>query len=197
MIEFKQDLDIRLIVGLGNPGTEYECTRHNVGYLFIDYLASLWGVSLLAERKFKGIYGEKKPMRLLKPTTFMNLSGQSLQLCCNWFKIQPSSILVVYDDMDLPLGKLRIRTSGSAGGHNGIKSIIQTLGTQEFPRLRIGIGSAEIGGAVSHVLGKFSPDEMRFLPEIFKVTEQAIETIKHSGISKAMSLYNGLSVGVN
>lgn len=197
MIDCKESPEISLIVGLGNPGAEYERTRHNVGYLFIDHLASLWSIDLKPERKFKGIYGEKKPMRLLKPTTFMNLSGHSLQLCCSWYKLEPRSVLVVYDDMDLPLGKLRIRTSGSAGGHNGIKSIIQDLGTQDFSRLRIGIGSAEIGGAVNHVLGKFNSEEMRLLPEIFKVTDQAIATIKHSGIAKAMSLYNGVSVGVN
>ena len=186
--------EITLIIGLGNPGTEYDRTRHNVGYLFVDHLAKLWGIDLASERKFKGIYGEKKPMRLLKPTTFMNLSGQSLQLCCNWYKLDPTSVLVIYDDMDLPLGKLRIRTSGSAGGHNGIKSIIQELGTQDFPRLRIGIGGAEVGGAVSHVLGKFTKEEMLRLQEVFKVTEQAIATIKVSGISKAMSLYNSMSI---
>ncbi|AFY72369.1 peptidyl-tRNA hydrolase [Synechococcus sp. PCC 7502] len=186
---------ISLIVGLGNPGQEYDHTRHNVGYLLVDYLANLWSISLIPDRKFKGIYGEKKPIRLLKPTTYMNLSGQSLRLCCNWYKLDPHSVLVIYDDMDLPLGKLRIRTSGSAGGHNGIKSIIQELGTQDFPRLRIGIGSAEIGGAVSHVLGKFTIAEMQQLTEIFKTTEQAIAVIRDSGIPKAMSLYNGITVG--
>jgi len=194
MIDGKESPEISLIVGLGNPGIEYDRTRHNVGYLLIDHLANRWGISLSSERKFKGIYGEKKPLRLLKPTTFMNLSGQSLRLCCSWYKLEPQSVLVVYDDMDLPLGKLRIRTTGSAGGHNGIKSIIQDLGTQDFSRLRIGIGDAAIGGAISHVLGKFTPEEMRLLPEIFKITEQAIAVMQESGISKAMSLYNGVSV---
>jgi len=194
VIEPKESPEISLIVGLGNPGMEYDRTRHNIGYLFIDYLANKWGIGLKPERKFKGVYGEKKPIRLLKPTTFMNLSGQSLQLCCSWYKIKPASVLVVYDDMDLPTGKLRIRTSGSAGGHNGIKSIIQELGTQDFPRLRIGIGSAKVGGAVSHVLGKLTSEEMQILPEIFKVTETAIAVMRESGLSKAMSLYNGISI---
>jgi PTH1 family peptidyl-tRNA hydrolase len=195
MISPKEVSEINLIVGLGNPGTEYDRTRHNVGYLLIDHLAHIWGINLSPERKFKGIYGEKRPIRLLKPTTFMNLSGQSLRLCCNWYKLDPSSVLVIYDDMDLPLGKIRIRISGSAGGHNGIKSIIQDLGTQDFPRLRIGIGNSEIGGAVNHVLGKFTAEEMVKLTEIFKVTEQAISVMRASGIAKAMSLYNGISVG--
>jgi len=194
MIDGKNSPEISLIVGLGNPGVEYDRTRHNVGYLLIDHLANRWGISLSSERKFKGVYGEKKSLRLLKPTTFMNLSGQSLRLCCNWFKLEPQSVLVIYDDMDLPLGKLRIRTSGSAGGHNGIRSIIQDLGTQDFPRLRIGIGDAEMGEAIGHVLGKFTAEEMRILPEIFKITEQAIAVMQESGISKAMSLYNSVSV---
>lgn len=185
--------EVRLIVGLGNPGIEYDRTRHNIGYLCVDYLANKWNIALKPERKFKGVYGEKIPIRLLKPTTFMNLSGQSLRLCCSWYKIAPAAVLVVYDDMDLPTGKLRIRTSGSAGGHNGIKSIIQELGTQDFPRLRIGIGSAN-GSAVGHVLGKFTSEEMQILPEIFKVTEMAIAVMRESGLSKAMSLYNGISI---
>lgn len=189
--------DIQLIVGLGNPGSEYEHTRHNVGFLAIDVLAKNLGISLTSERRFKGMYGEKKPHRLLKPTTFMNLSGQSVALCCKWYKIEPATVLVIYDDMDLPLGKLRIRTTGSAGGHNGIKSIIQELGTQDFPRLRIGIGAAQVGEAVGHVLGKFTLAEMHILEQIFRLTDQAIATMHGSGIAKAMSMYNNIHLGTN
>lgn len=186
--------NIQLIVGLGNPGSEYQQTRHNIGFLAIDHLAKNLGISLSPERRFKGIYGEKKPTRLLKPTTFMNLSGQSVGLCCQWYKISPAAVLVIYDDMDLPFGKLRIRPSGSAGGHNGIKSIIQELGTQDFPRLRVGIGAAQVGEAVGHVLGRFNAPEIQLLSQIFKLTDEAIATIHTSGIAKAMSLYNNVLV---
>jgi len=192
---------IALMVGLGNPGSEYDRTRHNVGFMAIDQLAQLWGIQLRPERRFQGIYGETKPanrspIRLLKPTTFMNLSGQSVRSLCDWYKIAPQSVLVIYDDMDLPLGRIRLRLSGSAGGHNGMKSIIQHLGTQDFPRLRIGIGSHQSQGAINHVLGKFTETEIKVLPEIFKLTQNSINAIEREGLAKAMSIYNSLSVNL-
>ncbi|MDX2254453.1 MAG: aminoacyl-tRNA hydrolase [Pseudanabaenaceae cyanobacterium bins.39] len=197
---------ISVIVGLGNPGAEYERTRHNIGFMAIDHLANAWSIGLGKEKRFYGIFGEGRltgatniKVRLLKPTTYMNLSGQSVQACADWFKCEPHQVLVIYDDMDLPLGKLRLRPSGSAGGHNGMKSIISRLGTQEFPRLRLGIGRADRGkdddkGVIKHVLGGFNTTEQRFLPDILQLTEKSIHSILTQGIAKTMSLYNNQTI---
>ncbi len=204
---------ISLIVGLGNPGAEYERTRHNIGFMAIDRLATSWSISLGKEKRFYGIFGEGRlssrlassgKIRLLKPTTFMNLSGQSVRACADWFKCKPENILVIYDDMDLPLGKLRLRPSGSAGGHNGMKSIISHLGTPKFPRLRLGIGRGgnkgeQEEGAIatkanqnvtSHVLGGFTSSENKIVTELLDLTESTVTTILADGFEKAMSLYN-------
>ncbi|MCA6504483.1 MAG: aminoacyl-tRNA hydrolase [Pseudanabaena sp. M135S2SP2A07QC] len=206
-----------LIVGLGNPGAEYERTRHNIGFMAVDRLATSWSISLGKEKRFYGIFGEGRlsprlassgKIRLLKPTTYMNVSGQSVRACADWFKGNPENILVIYDDMDLPLGKLRLRPSGSAGGHNGMKSIISHLGTQNFPRLRLGIGRGgknDIDGAIaskanqnvtSHVLGGFSTTETKILPEIFDLAESTVTSILADGLEKAMSLYNSRSIDI-
>ena len=200
----------QLIVGLGNPGTKYAQTRHNVGFDLLDILAKRWQISLsdspgerLRQRKqFQGIYGEgfgshNAKVRLLKPQTFMNLSGQSVRATIDWFKLPPESVLVVYDDLDLPLGKIRLRMSGSAGGHNGMKSIISHLGTQNFPRVRIGIGkSAGEKDTISHVLGKFSAVETPIVSEVIHLVNDAIEMSLKQGMEKAMSLYNSRSIPV-
>ncbi len=185
----------QLIVGLGNPGSKYENTRHNVGFLVIDRLAKLWQINLSETKKFQGFFGEGMSpvgkIRLLKPTTFMNNSGQAIRAVVDWYKLPPESVLVIYDDMDLPVGRLRIRLSGSAGGQNGMKSAIAHLGTQQFPRLRIGIGSAmSEKDAVSHVLGSFAPSEKRAIEEVLDLTVSAIELSLKQGVEKAMSLYN-------
>jgi PTH1 family peptidyl-tRNA hydrolase len=207
---------ISLIVGLGNPGAEYERTRHNIGFMAIDRLATSWSISLGKEKRFYGIFGEERSsnrlaggkIRLLKPTTFMNLSGQSVRSCADWFKCKPENILVIYDDMDLPLGKLRLRPSGSAGGHNGMKSIISHLGTQNFPRLRLGIGRGGSKGAqeesaiatkanqnvTGHVLGGFSSSENKVVTELLSLTESTVTSILADGFEKAMSLYNSRSI---
>ena len=208
---------ISLIVGLGNPGAEYERTRHNIGFMAVDRLATSWSISLGKEKRFYGIFGEGRlsprlassgKIRLLKPTTYMNVSGQSVRACADWFKGNPENILVIYDDMDLPLGKLRLRPSGSAGGHNGMKSIISHLGTQNFPRLRLGIGRGgknDVDGAIaskanqnvtSHVLGGFSTTETKILPEIFDLAESTVTSILADGLEKAMSLYNSRSIDI-
>ncbi len=208
---------ISLIVGLGNPGSEYERTRHNIGFMAIDRLATSWSISLGKEKRFYGLFGEGRlssrlassgKIRLLKPTTYMNISGQSVRACADWFKGNPENILVVYDDMDLPLGKLRLRPSGSAGGHNGMKSIISHLGTQNFPRLRLGIGrggkddgdiaiaSKANQNVANHVLGGFSATETKILPEIFNLAESTVTSILADGLEKAMSLYNSRSIDV-
>jgi peptidyl-tRNA hydrolase, PTH1 family len=193
---------ISLIVGLGNPGAKYAHTRHNIGFDLVDQLARRWQISLTEQRRFQGEVGEGTVLghrlRLLKPNTFMNLSGQSVRAVLDWYKLSPQQVLVLYDDMDLPVGRLRIRLNGSAGGHNGMRSLIAHLGTQDFPRLRIGISkAAELGVAkdtISHVLGKFAPEEQRVLPDVLHMAADAVELALRQGTEKSMSLYNGRSV---
>ncbi|MGF1566573.1 MAG: aminoacyl-tRNA hydrolase [Nodosilinea sp.] len=195
---------ISVVVGLGNPGAKYAGTRHNIGFEVIDRLAKDWAIALREERRFQGEYGagigpKSQKIYLLKPLTFMNRSGQSIRAVVDWLKLPPASVLVVYDDMDLPLGKLRLRLAGSAGGHNGMKSAIAHLKTQEFSRLRIGIGSAqkEAEGdqaVVSHVLGNFSKTERQTMDEVVAVAGRAVEKAITDGVEKAMSLYNGVEV---
>ncbi len=192
----------QLIIGLGNPGTKYDRTRHNVGFDLVDSLAKRWQISLSERKQFQGIYGEgfgshNTKIRLLKPQTFMNLSGQSVRATIDWFKLPPVSVLVVYDDLDLPLGKIRLRLSGSAGGHNGMKSIISHLGTQDFPRVRIGIGkSAGEKDTISHVLGKFSVVETPIVSEVIQLVNDSIEMSLKKGVEQAMSIYNSRSIPV-
>lgn len=193
-----------LIVGLGNPEKKYEQTRHNIGFEAVDLLARRWGVSLPENRRFQGLFGEGvgpkgAKIRLLKPLTYMNRSGQAIRSVTDWYKIPPTSVLVIYDDMDLPIGRIRLRLSGSAGGHNGVKSTIAHLGTQDFPRLRIGIGkpadpSNLDTSTVSHVLGKFTPEEKPIISEVLELVGDAVELSIKQGVEKAMSLYNGRTV---
>jgi peptidyl-tRNA hydrolase, PTH1 family len=192
----------QVIIGLGNPGAKYVQTRHNIGFDLLDSLAKRWQISFSDRKQFQGIYGEgfgsnNTKVRLLKPQTFMNLSGQSVRATIDWFKLPPESVMVVYDDLDLPLGKIRLRLSGSAGGHNGMKSIISHLGTQNFPRVRIGIGkSAGEKDTISHVLGKFSAVEVPIVNEVVYLVNDAIELSLKKGVEQAMSLYNNRSVSV-
>jgi PTH1 family peptidyl-tRNA hydrolase len=191
----------QLIVGLGNPETKYEKTRHNIGFEAVDAIAHSWQLSWQQNRRFQGLFAEGNApngmkIRLLKPLTYMNRSGQSVQSVVDWYKISPQSVLAIYDDMDLPLGRLRLRLSGSAGGHNGMKSIISHLGGDKFPRLRIGIGKSR--GAqetVSFVLGKFSREESEVMSEVLKLVGEAIALSLQEGVEKAMSLYNAKIVG--
>jgi peptidyl-tRNA hydrolase, PTH1 family len=194
----------QLIVGLGNPGSKYDQTRHNVGFAAVDQLARVWHISLAEQRKFQGIFGEGnaphgEKIRLLKPLTYMNLSGQSIRAVIDWYKLPPESVLIIYDDMDLPFGKIRMRLSGSAGGHNGMKSAIAHLGTQNFPRLRIGIGNPKTDqhpdrDTVAHVLGKFAKSEAEVLEKVLHLVGDAINLSLKQGLPKAMSLYNNQSV---
>jgi len=196
---------ISLIVGLGNPGPKYSGTRHNIGFEIVDRLSKRWSIPLKEELRFQGEYGagfasNRQKLNLLKPLTYMNRSGQSMRSVLDWLKLDPATVLVVYDDMDLPMGRLRLRLSGSAGGHNVMKSAIAHLGTQEFPRMRIGIGSVDKSRApdravVSHVLGNFSKAERQQMDEVVDVALQALEKAVSDGVEKAMSLYNGVEVG--
>ncbi|MEL6157767.1 MAG: aminoacyl-tRNA hydrolase [Cyanobacteria bacterium J06623_5] len=194
----------KLIVGLGNPGQKYDRTRHNIGFEIVDALAkSLPDVSLVANKRFQGNAGEFRSagerMVLLKPSTYMNRSGQSVRAVLDWYKLAPAKVLIVYDDMDLPTGKLRMRLSGGAGGHNGMKSIISHLGTKAFPRLRVGVGSADKSGnpdgaVISHVLGRFSPAERKVVDAVIPMAVDAIDLSLRKGVERAMNLYNGREV---
>ena len=194
----------RLIVGLGNPGPKYDRTRHNIGFEIVDALTkSFPGVSMAENKRFQGEVGEFRSSGdrtiLLKPTTYMNNSGQSVRAVLDWYKLDAASVLVIYDDMDLPTGKLRLRLSGGAGGHNGMKSIISHLGTKAFPRLRVGIGSTEKGeerdsAVVSHVLGRFAPEDRKMVDAVIPMAVDAIDLSLRKGVERSMNLYNGREV---
>lgn len=190
----------KLIVGLGNPEAKYAKTRHNIGFEVVDALADAWQLSWQENRRFQGAIAEGKSphnqkIYLLKPLTYMNRSGQSLRAVIDWYKLATTDVLVIYDDMDLPLGRMRLRLSGSAGGHNGMKSIISHLGNQNFPRLRIGIGkSNQIDATISHVLGRFSPQEREIIDKVFPLVVKAIEMSLEEGVEKSMSLFNSQTV---
>lgn len=191
-----------VIIGLGNPEKKYENTRHNIGFEIVDYLADKWGFNWQKNTKFNALFCEgispnRRKIRLVKPLTYMNLSGQSVRAVLDWYKLDAESILVVYDDMDLPFGKIRLRLSGSAGGHNGMKSIISHVGTQKFSRFRIGIGKSDHKDAtIGHVLGKFSKSEAKVIQELMILTHDAICLSLRDGVEKAMSLYNQKFVDV-
>jgi PTH1 family peptidyl-tRNA hydrolase len=192
----------QLIVGLGNPEPKYDRTRHNIGFDAVDALASAWQMPWKENKRFQGLlaegispYGQK--IRLLKPLTYMNRSGQAVRAVIDWHKIPIESIMTIYDDMDLPVGKLRMRLSGSAGGHNGMKSIISHLGGQNFPRLRIGIGKSDgKQETIGYVLGKFSPSETEVIREVLHLSIQAVELSLKEGVEKSMSRYNGISASI-
>ncbi|MBK1882495.1 aminoacyl-tRNA hydrolase [Luteolibacter pohnpeiensis] len=181
-----------LIVGLGNPGRQYEETRHNVGFMLLDQLASGSGAVFQSVPKWQS-HLAKIPgdgAILLKPQTFMNLSGRAIHQILSFYKWQPDQMLVVYDDVSLPLGTLRFREKGSAGGHNGIKSIIQHLHTDQFPRLKIGIGASQPGEMVGHVLGKFAPDERPLLENTLATALSAVQVARSQGIAIAANRFH-------
>jgi peptidyl-tRNA hydrolase, PTH1 family len=211
MTEAKTLIIPQLIVGLGNPEPKYDQTRHNIGFAAVDILSRVWNISTTENRKFQGEYGEGMApgggkIRLLKPLTYMNLSGQSVGAVTNWYKLPPESVLIIYDEMDLPIGKTRLRMSGSAGGHNGMKSIISHLGTQDFPRLRIGIGKPQNAAVnddtktISHVLGKFTATENRVISEVLKFVVDWSELSIKQGLEKAMNrcnTFNAVNIETN
>lgn len=179
----------RIIVGLGNPGREYADTRHNVGFMVLDRIAASAGASFRADKKWQAQVAVTGDVWLCKPQTYMNLSGESVSALGHFYKIEPSQVLVVLDDMALPLGRLRLRESGSAGGHNGLQSVLEHLGTQAIPRLRVGIGAAA-GEATGHVLGKFALAERPLLDEALTRATEAIAFAQKNGFAAAMNNYN-------
>ena len=190
-------MNYRMLVGLGNPGREYEKNRHNVGFMFLNRLSAIWRCQLSCEGKFRAEFGKvshgEHQWLLVKPLTFMNASGEAVARISQFYKVAASEILVVYDDLDLPLGALRLKPDGSPGGHNGIKSLESHLGTNAFPRLRIGIGR-DAGGreeTVRYVLSDFPAAEMDLLDRAIDRALDQVQEWSKSTLEKAMSLYNG------
>jgi peptidyl-tRNA hydrolase, PTH1 family len=182
----------KLVVGLGNPGKEYAGTRHNIGFDVVDRLAVKRECSLRKRSKFSAEVGEAGGVTLVKPLTFMNRSGAAVAGLVNWLKITPADVLVVLDDADLPLGQLRLRSSGGSGGHNGLRSIIETLGSEQFARLRVGIGRREpVGGDITnHVLGKFGAEERTAARTATEDAMAAVECCLKEGLTAAMNQFN-------
>ena len=183
---------MKLIVGLGNPGKRYERTRHNVGFLVIDSLVAK--EQLKYSPKFKGLIAQtiwdKEPVLLFKPETYMNLSGEAIRLVMDYFNIDIQDLLVIYDDLDLPLGHIRLREKGSAGGHNGVKSIIHHLKTEQFARCRIGIDKNPMIDSRDYVLGQFSPQDLSVLSEKMSVIHHMCQDFTKKTFVDVMSLYN-------
>ena len=184
-----------LVAGLGNPGGRYELTRHNVGFRVVDRLAGQLDTKV-TRSMFKALYGEAvvgtQKIILVKPQTYMNLSGTALQAMMNWYKILPRELLVIFDDMDLPVGKIRIRNKGGHGGHRGMMSIIEQLGVSDFARIRIGIGRPEIPGydSADWVLGRFSGDEEKAINDVVIKAAEAARHIIKEGAEAAMNKFN-------
>lgn len=188
---------MKLIVGLGNPGNKYDGTRHNAGFALIDLLAANLKIDFHPEKKFKGdlaIASHRKHDKifLLKPDTFMNLSGESVQAVCQFYKLPSSDVLVIHDDLDLPLGSLRFAQNGSPAGHNGLRSIIQHFGTQDFARLKIGIGRPTHAGhaVVDFVLQKFVGEEQAQIQDVYKRSLSGLEMYLEQGLDVTMNRHN-------
>lgn len=194
------EVDLQLLVGLGNPGARYAHTRHNVGFLVLERLAADAGCSFRQHNRLHGLVadlgGGADRLRLLMPQTFMNDSGRSVRAALDWFDLRADQLLVIVDDMDLPLGRMRLRGSGSAGGHNGLRSIMQHLGTQEFARLRIGIGAPagdpheRRNRAVGHVLGPFTTSEQALLAQVMEEATRGVALIRERGLERAGNQLN-------
>ena len=192
--------DLKLVVGLGNPGTKYAGTRHNIGFMALELLSERSGFSFRQQAKLHGFAADTgcgdQRLRLLMPQT-MNDSGRAIRAALDWFDLEPHQLLVLVDDMDLPLGRLRLRAQGSAGGHNGLRSTIQHLGTQVFPRLRIGIGAPADNPAerrartVSHVLGPFSKLEQPCVAAVLDAVLEGIERLQRQNFERAGTWING------
>ena len=180
----------RLLVGLGNPGREYSGTRHNVGFMVLNRLAAAMGATFRADKKWQADTASNGGVWLLKPQTYMNLSGESVSALVRFYQIEPARVLVVLDDMALPLGRLRIRERGSHGGHNGLRSILEHLGTQDVPRLRLGIGSSESGEATGHVLGRFAVDERPLVEQSLDRAVEAVRFAQENDLPSAMNKFN-------
>jgi PTH1 family peptidyl-tRNA hydrolase len=187
---------MRLVVGLGNPGPQYDATRHNIGFAVIDILARRHHLEL-SRKKFSSLFVRGRisgvDVVLAKPLTFMNLSGQAVVEIVNFFRIDPRDVLVVYDEMDIELGRMKITARGGPAGHNGMASIVQRLGTDQVPRIRIGIGRPSRGGA-DHVLGRWGPEERELVEPMLDMAADAAEAVISDGLSEAQTRFNRKTV---
>jgi PTH1 family peptidyl-tRNA hydrolase len=183
----------KLIVGLGNPGAKYLWTRHNAGFMVLDRLAQLAGVAI-TRKSFAGQYGEGswqgERLLLLKPQTFMNLSGRSVAEALRFHKLSLADLIVIHDDLDIPFGRVKLKEGGGHAGHNGLRSLMQELGSGQFVRVRIGINRPAHGDAADYVLSNFSRDEMTLLPRLLDGVVELLQLCITEGMPKAMSLYN-------
>ncbi|MEG1256924.1 aminoacyl-tRNA hydrolase [Clostridium sp.] len=188
-----------LVVGLGNPGDRYDKTRHNVGFDIVDLCESKYNL-VVNRTKFKGVYGEgnigNEKVIFLKPQTFMNLSGESVRSIIDFYKIPTENIIVIYDDISLEVGRLRIKTKGSAGGHNGIKNIIAHIGTDEFPRIKVGVGEPTYD-LIKFVTDRFSNEDRVIMERAFAGAVDAIEIMILKGNNEAMNQFNSFKAGTN
>jgi PTH1 family peptidyl-tRNA hydrolase len=181
---------IRLVAGLGNPGAEYAQTRHNIGFDVVDFIAAQAGSSWDRSSKWEALTAKFGEVLLVKPTAFMNRSGHPLHALAQFYKIEPSEMLVVFDDFALPLGRLRIRPDGGTGGHNGLESIIVQFGSDQIPRLRIGIGAAPERGAIDYVLGRFFEEEKPLVRSTIDRAADAVKEAIDNGLVSAMNKFN-------
>lgn len=181
---------IRLVAGLGNPGPEYERTRHNIGFAVLDRLVLEAGTPWQREAKWGAFWAKLGQTLLVKPMTYMNRSGVPLAAVAQFYKVEPAEMLIVFDDLDLELGRLRLRLEGGTGGHNGLDSIITTLGTDRIPRLRIGIGAASGKEAVDYVLGRFFEEEMAIVEKAVARAGEAVKWTIDKGLLSAMNTFN-------
>jgi len=192
--------NLYLIVGLGNPGADYSRTRHNAGFLLVERLAGLWGAPWGYEKRFNARLARAEragaSVLLGQPQTYMNSSGEAIGAVARFYQVPASRLLLAVDDADLPLGEIRLRPGGSSGGHHGLESVEQQLGTREYARLRIGIGRESGAREITnYVLGRFSSTEMPLVDTVLTVASRQVECWLESGIQKAMSQFNGTVVG--
>ncbi len=184
---------MRIVVGIGNPGRRYRGTRHNLGFRVVDRLAEQHGIAVSRQR-FDALVGDgrlgEERVLLVKPQTYVNLSGSAVAPLLRWHRCPPDDLVVACDDINLPLGRLRVRAGGGSGGHNGLKSIVQCLGTEGFPRLRVGIGRGQGVDPTTHVLGRFASEEADAARDAVDRAAEAVRCIVHQGVQEAMNVYN-------
>ena len=185
-----EESSIRLVAGLGNPGPEYAATRHNIGFMVADQLVAQFGSTWEKSTKWDALLARRGNVFVAKPTNYMNRSGYPLVAIAHFYKIEPPEILVILDDMALPLGRLRLRSRGGPGGHNGLESVIVQFGTEEIPRLRIGIGAAPTAGSVDYVLGRFLEEEKSTVRSTIDRAVEAVKCAIDNDLISAMNIFN-------
>jgi len=188
---------VKLLVGLGNPGDKYSATRHNIGFMVAEQVALRHRIAL-KKKGYQGSYGvgrvATQETTILLPQTFMNCSGSSVNAAYRSLGIDPGDLIVIYDDLDLPFGRLRVKADGGHGGHNGLRDIVAVLGCNDFVRLRVGIGRPERGDVTGHVLSRFATDEQKLLPQLLDAAADTVEKILASGTTEAMNSFNNYNL---